>query len=105
MKDPDRLVWPPTRSDVFAVVALGVLVYAGIEREWTIVAVALLAGLFAVVFPRMTGPFELGGDKLRFRGQLVSPRAASEPERVPETAAQVPEPQQDPRGSIESAVD
>lgn len=86
VRDPNRLVWPPTRSDVFSVVCLGVLVYASVERQWALVGVALLVALFAVVLPRMRGPFELGGPRLRFKGELVDPQAERELNRPPARA-------------------
>jgi hypothetical protein len=76
MRDPhpDKLEWPPSRLDVFAVAALAVVVYACIEREWIMVGIALFAALIAVVLPKLRGPFELSGP-IRFKGELIDPRA------------------------------
>jgi hypothetical protein len=53
--------WPPTRLDIFCVVAIGVVAFACIEREWTMVGIALFAVLIAALLPRMEGAFKLGG--------------------------------------------
>jgi len=65
-----HLVWPPTRLDVFSILAFAVVAYAAVEREWIMVGIALFAILIAVVLPRMTGPFEVGGP-VRLKGELI----------------------------------
>jgi hypothetical protein len=71
--NPDRMGWPPTRLDLFSLVAFGVVVYAGIERERVMVGVALFAALVGVVLPKLRGPFELSGP-IRFKGELIDPQ-------------------------------
>jgi len=53
--------WPPTRLDIFSVLAFGVVAFAAVEREWVMVGVALFAVLIAALLPRMEGAFKLGG--------------------------------------------
>jgi len=45
--DPNRLSWPPLRSDVVAVACLAVLAYCLLAHRWPLLA---LAALFAAVF-------------------------------------------------------
>jgi len=87
MHDPDRLGWPPTRSDLLALVVLVVLAYTMYERIWGVVAVALPVLLAAVMLPRMRGPFKLGGSRFRFEGELVDPARPSVPARGPQSDA------------------
>lgn len=53
--------WPLTRLDIFSVLAIGVVAFAAVEREWAMVGVALFAVLIAALLPRMEGAFKLGG--------------------------------------------
>lgn len=53
--------WPPTRLDLFSIVAFGVVGFAAVEREWIMVGIALFAILVAMVLPRMRDEFELSG--------------------------------------------
>lgn len=71
---PDRLEWPPTRLDLFSLLALVVVVYSAVEHEWVMVGVALFAILIAVILPRMKGPFEVG-EPVRLKGELIDPQA------------------------------
>jgi hypothetical protein len=71
---PDRPEWPPTRLDLFSLLALAVVVYSAVEHEWIMVGVALFAILIAVILPRMKGPFEVGGP-VRLKGELIDPQA------------------------------
>jgi hypothetical protein len=92
---PDRLDWPPTRLDVFALAALGVVVYAAIEREWIMVGVALFATLIAVVLPKLRGPFEVTGP-VKFKGELIDPQSPRLKGVVGASPRQLETGQQDP---------
>ncbi len=65
-----HITWPPTRLDIFSVLAFAVVAYAAVEQEWIMVGIALFAVLIAVVLPRMKGLFEIGGP-VRFKGELI----------------------------------
>ena len=73
-RDPNRLVWPPRLSDLFALLCAGVVVYALIQGAWVLAGFALVPATFAVAFPRMKGQWELrGGANPRARGELIEP--------------------------------
>jgi hypothetical protein len=75
MNDPNRLTWPPSRSDIAALLCFAVAAGLILANRWpVIVAIAILAGVFAAVSPRMKGPFGLhtaGGNTVG--GSFVSP--------------------------------
>ncbi len=57
--DPVHVTWPPTRLDVFSLIATGVAAFAAVEREWIMLGIALFTVLIAVVLPLMRGQFVL----------------------------------------------
>ena len=73
MKDPNRLTWPPRRSDVLFIFASAVTIYAVTQKAWGIVITGLVVTAFATAFPRMKGPFRLRGSEKgpELRGELV----------------------------------
>jgi hypothetical protein len=62
------------------VLAAGVVIYAMLKQQWGLAGSALFIGFLVALglylVPRMTGPFEIGGKRFRFRGILVPPSDA-----------------------------
>ena len=92
---------------VFALLAVGVVIYALIEQQWALagsaLAIGLLAALGLYLLPRMYGPFELSGKRFRFRGVLLAPRDASQQQLPPgQTAPEAPTPPPAPPETPES---
>jgi hypothetical protein len=58
---PLYIGWPLTRLDQFSVIAIGVVIFACVERDWAMIGIALFAMLIAALLPRMEGAFKLGG--------------------------------------------
>ena len=71
MSDPNRLSWPPTRSDILGLVAIGVIADALANEAWGLAGSTLLICAFAAAFPRMTGRFKVGPKELE--GEVVPP--------------------------------
>lgn len=77
-RNPDRLSFPPTRSDVVMYVGAALIVDAGIERAWDALVAGTILLVVGLLVPRMKGPFSVGGPKAQFRGELVDPSPAEE---------------------------
>lgn len=74
MRDPNRLSWPPLRSDVVAVACFAVCAYCVLSSTWPVLAGgALMCGLFAGLSPRMKGRFGLKTAESSVGGEFVSP--------------------------------
>lgn len=62
---------------IFALLAVGVVIYALAKQQWGLAGGALFVGVLAALglylLPRMYGPFEIGGRRFRFRGILIQP--------------------------------
>lgn len=57
-RDPDRLSWPPQRSDILALVCLIAFGYCLVENRGVEITVPVLfAAVFAGLSPRMKGRF------------------------------------------------
>lgn len=74
----NRLSWPPLRSDIGAVICIGVLTYCLIADQWPGLAAFSLAGvIFCAVSPRMKGYFGLSGAGVQIGGEFVNPLEAT----------------------------
>lgn len=107
MGDPDRLTWPPRRSDLVMLVGLGVIVYSIVAKEWGVISFGVFILLVGFLIPRMKGKFSFGAPKLNFRGELVDQTKADESgeakrrrRRGQQTAVEeLPPPPEPPRSS------
>ena len=95
--DPDRVEWPPLRTDVFVLFAAGLVIWSGIDGQWGFAAYALSICTFAVVFPRMYGRYGVGGPEGPLQGVVTPSRSAQEaglaPTPPPAPSQQPPLPQ------------
>ncbi len=83
--NPAALSWPPTRSDLFAVLCAFVVIYCVVSDLWEpLASLALIICVFAVAFPRMTGKWRVGGAPPMVEGEFE--RRPSSPELPPESA-------------------
>src|SRR2546421_12659319 len=93
---------------IFALLAVGVVIYALAEQQWGLAGGALFVGLLAALglflLPRMYGPFEIGGKRFRFRGILIDP-PESKPELPPGTVGPTPPDPPAPPGTTEPTED
>jgi hypothetical protein len=106
--DPNRLSWPPTRTDVFAVLAFALAVYCVAIDRWPWFAALAFAGAFLAAFSsRMRDWFGLvaSRDGIRIGGGLADPfgqersTTLQAPADEPELLPPAPTPEELPRGS------
>jgi hypothetical protein len=80
-----------------ALLAVAAFVYGLVKQKWALAGpalfVVLAAALVLYLFPRMYGPFELRGRRLRFRGILLPPDDATQQQLPPgQSAPEAPTP-------------
>jgi hypothetical protein len=70
----NRLSWPPLRSDVIALICIGVVIFCPANNRWPGLAIFALAGaIFCAVSPRMQGQFGFSGSGVQIGGEFVDP--------------------------------
>jgi hypothetical protein len=93
-RSANKLVWPPERSDIAALVCLGILIWClGWNKSEWIAGAALLLAVFSVLSARMTGG-EVSGPGFSFRGDFVEaalPPAGDEPPQLTGDKARDPD--------------
>jgi hypothetical protein len=94
--DPNRIPWPPGRSDVLGLIAIGVIADALANEAWALAGFALLVCVFAAAFPRMEREYEVGGGPPRLKGYLAPLQGHVVSQPPPPTPPEEPARQGDP---------